>query len=314
MSAHLAPLSATAWEAHTPAAVADAFLAETRPALEARLAEECELLGRPLGRLADVLAVAIGTDGRGGARWRPLLVLAAAFAPHGARAGGAALDAAVAVELTHTASLVLDDLPCMDDASMRRGLPATHQLVGSAGAILLSVGLLSRAVELLGREPRCGGALCAEWGRAVGLAGMAGGQAMDVKAPPAGLRGAERRLHRAKSAALPAFALSAGARIGGASERARAGLEAFGRGLGWAYQLLDDAEDRDEDARLGRAPAGARPVARSARLLRSALHRLAQLDDLDEGGLEILTGLAARVVPERAAAARHATGAADGSA
>lgn len=275
----------------------DGYLAENRRRLEDRLADECGSLGRQIGPLADVLAHAVGTEGRGGARWRPLLVLAAAAAQRGVR--GDALDVAVAVELTHTASLVLDDLPCMDDAELRRGRPATHRLIGSAGAILLSVGLLSRAAELLGRQPRCGGALAEEWGRTVGLDGMAGGQAMDVAASGT-LRGAKRRLHRAKSAALPAFALAAGARTAGAGDAGRAGLEAFGRGLGWAYQLLDDDEDRAEDARQGRASVGPRPVSQSARIMQRAYRRLFQVPGLTESGLEILIGLAGRVVPEPA--------------
>jgi geranylgeranyl pyrophosphate synthase len=236
-------------------------------------------------------------------------VLAAAAAHRGVR--GDALDVAVAVELTHTASLVLDDLPCMDDADLRRGRAATHRLVGSAGAILLSVGLLARAAELLGRQPLCGGALSEEWGRTVGLDGMAGGQAMDVAASGR-LRGAERRLHRSKSAALPAFALSAGARTAGAGDAARAGLEAFGRGLGWAYQLLDDDEDRDEDARQGRAAVGPRPISQSARIMQRAYRRLFQVPGLSDAGLEILVGLAGRVVPVPAARCREAEGASEG--
>ncbi len=273
----------------------DHFLDRNRSRLEARLASECEDLGSGLSALGEVLGRAVGTDGRGGGRWRPLLTLAAAETCGGPADG--ALDAAVAVELTHTASLVLDDLPCMDDAATRRGDLATHRLVGSAGAILLSVGLLSRAVELLGRQPGYGGTLAAEWGSTVGLAGMAGGQAMDVSASTA-LRGAKRRLHRTKSSALPALALSAGARSAGASEATCAGLAAVGRGLGWAYQLRDDADDRAEDLRLGRAAGDWRPLSRSARIMRMTLRRLSRVPGLGDEGRDILAGLAVRVVPD----------------
>lgn len=298
-----APRPADAWRARPPGAL-ERFVGEHFAPLEQRLAEECSAIGAPLGALAEVLAQAVGTSGRGGARWRPLLVLGAA-SPRAARGG--ALDVAVAVELTHTASLVLDDLPCMDDAALRRGQPATHRLVGTAGAILLSVGLLARAVELLGRQPGCGGALGEAWGRTVGLAGMAGGQAMDVAAAGR-LRGAPRRLHRAKSSALPAFALAAGARLAGATDATRLGLEAFGRGLGWAYQLRDDVEDRAEDARQGRAPGGAQPLSQSARILRQARRRLRETPGLADDTREILLGLAARIVPEPASPHRAGAG------
>ncbi len=269
------------------------FFAENLAGLEHRLGDECTELARAFPALAEVLGRAVGTRGRGGARWRPLLTHAAAEACGAAR--GCALDVAIAVELTHTASLVLDDLPCMDDSATRRGQPATHRLVGSAGAILISVGLLGRAVELLGREPHVGGMLSCAWGRMVGLSGMAGGQAMDVsrRGP---LRGAERRLHRAKSSALPGFALWAGAATARASERSQEALAAFGRGLGWAYQILDDVADVGEDASQGHAP-GAMPCASlSARIVRAAQRRLHGLSELNEDGLEILSSLAARVV------------------
>ncbi len=278
-------------------ALLDGFVDENLELLETRLAEVCSELGRAFDGLPAVLARAIGTEGRGGRRWRPLLTLAASEA-FGTRRG-AALDVAVAVELTHTASLVLDDLPCMDDSPLRRGQPATHRLVGSAGAILLSVGLLSRTVELLGAQGRHGGRLASDWGKTVGLQGMSGGQAMDVAATGR-LAGAARRLHREKSTALPAFALASGARVAGADDATCAGLDAFGRSLGWAYQLLDDAEDLEEDSRNGRARGGDRPRAQSHRIMRRAYRRLRALPGLDGEGADVLTGLAGRVVlPEQ---------------
>ncbi len=280
-----------------PANALRALLDRHRAPLETRLADECQRLGDCLDGLSEVLGRAVGTQGRGGGRWRPLLTLTAAEAC-GARAGQA-MDAAVAVELTHTASLVLDDLPCMDDATTRRGLPATHRLVGSAGAILVSVGLLSRAVELLGSHPECGGALSADWGRTVGLAGMAGGQAVDVAARRP-LSPRDRRLHRAKSAALPAFAMVAGARVAGAADRVCTGLEAFGRGVGWAHQLLDDAADLEEDRRLGRATSDRDPCAHSQRIMRQAHRRLDAIPKLDRNGRVALSALAEHVIEQAA--------------
>ena len=278
----------------------DAFIERHSARLENRLARVSADLGSGVGGLPDVIARAVGTDGRGGRRWRPLLTLAAAEATGAAgESEEAVLDVAVAVELTHTASLVLDDMPCMDDSASRRGEPATHRLVGSAGAILLSVGMLARAVELLGGHDRAGGSVCEQWGRAIGLHGMAGGQAMDVTAKGP-LRGSARRLHRAKSSLLPAFALASGAKAAGADAGTCAGLDSFGRSLGWAYQLLDDVEDLEEDARLGRATSGLHPLALSRRIMRRAYRRLRRQPGLDEGGREILIGLAGRVVMSEA--------------
>jgi len=129
----------------------------------------------------------------------------------------------------------------------------------------------------------------------VGLRGMAGGQAVDVSAKGSP-RGAARRLHREKSTALPAFALLCGAAAAGAPAPSREGLEAFGRGLGWAYQLRDDACDLEEDGRLGRASATRHPLARSLRLLRGACRRLGTVPGLHPEGVEVLTGLARRIV------------------
>jgi len=288
---------ATTWAGATVEQPLSGFLDRAMGPLKRHLRDSCAGLGAHLDRFQDVVDTAVGTVVRGGSRWRPLLTLAAAEACGGCRDD--ALDAAVAVELTHTASLVLDDLPCMDDSAQRRGRPATHRLVGPAGAILLSVGLLARSSELLARDRERGGELCGDWGRTVGLLGMAGGQAVDV-ASPGKVVGAARRLHREKSAALPAFALVAGARTARAPEPVRTELRAFGRGLGWAYQLLDDLQDRREDGFHGRAPGGRRPLHQSRRIMNQAYERLRGVPGLEPEGVEIMVALAGRVViPER---------------
>ncbi|HEX8275739.1 MAG TPA: polyprenyl synthetase family protein [Longimicrobiaceae bacterium] len=271
--------------------VAD-FAARWLPPLEAELERATAGLGDELGGLQAAVDRAVGTRGAGGRRWRPLLVLAAAGAC-GADPAEAA-GAAAAAELTHAASLALDDLPCMDDDATRRGLPSTHRLVGSAGAILVAVGLLGRSAELLAAAPRGAAGLCAEWGRCFGLRGMSGGQAADL----AGLRrGAARRLLREKTTALSGFAPAAGARVAGADAEVRDSLAAFGRGVGWAYQLADDAEDARADAAAGRAAAGRAPLKQAARLLRLSEARLRRTPGLSSEGTELLASLARAVVP-----------------
>jgi farnesyl diphosphate synthase len=285
-------------QASPPDAV-QAFAARHLPAIEDGLRRSLAELDPDLGPIRQATRAAVGIGCPGGSRWRPLLTLAGARAANVDLAD--ALDAAVAVELTHTASLVLDDLPCMDDSALRRGSPATHRLVGPSGAILIALGLLARATELLARAPHDPAALCAVWGRTVGLAGMSGGQAVDlgqeVAGPP---KGAARRLHRQKTTALAAFALSAGARAGGAPARTTAALDRFGRALGWAYQLADDAADAEEDRLIGRATGRRAPRRAGARLLRGAERMLTESGGLTPAGLALLIAAGRMIVPETA--------------
>src|SRR5688500_9794468 len=122
----------------------------------------------------------------GGKRLRPILCLAAAEAVGGDRS--LALPAACAIELIHTYSLIHDDLPAMDNDTLRRGRPTLHVVVGEAMAILAGDGLLTEAFALLARAPetnhpavvarklRVAGVVAA----AAGATGMVGGQALDL--------------------------------------------------------------------------------------------------------------------------------------
>ncbi|MEO7335911.1 MAG: polyprenyl synthetase family protein, partial [Caldimonas sp.] len=116
----------------------------------------------------------------GGKRVRPLLVLAAAQAVHGAR--DAAMRAACAVELIHAYSLVHDDMPCMDNDVLRRGKPTVHVQFGQAQAMLAGDAMQALAFEVLtpGENADMPAALqarlCSLLARSAGHAGMAGGQ------------------------------------------------------------------------------------------------------------------------------------------
>ncbi len=252
-----------------------AFAAERLPAVEAGLAQAVAGMTPPAPAYATALRDAVDVGGGQAHRWRPLVILAAADAC-GADPG-AALEIAVAVELTHTASLVLDDLPCMDDAPLRRGRLSTHRQVGEAGAILLAVGLLGRAVEWLGRAPAGNAALAQAWGEAVGLPGMAGGQAMDLEHRAGrSLAGAPRRLYRRKTTALAAFSALSGGIVAEAPPAQLAALARYGDNLGWAYQLRDDAADLAEDgAAADGVELAGRKRARMARRATRALSRVA---------------------------------------
>lgn len=230
----------------TQDAALKAFTAAHLPMIEAAVARACKDLLPLAPEHEAALADALDVGGGQAHRWRPLVLLCATDACGGTPAQ--AVDVGAALELTHTASLVLDDLPCMDDARLRRGRPATHQQVGTAGAILLAVGLLGRAAELIGRAPAGAAMLSRAWGRAVGLAGMSGGQVMDLRVREGQkLTGAARRLYREKTTALAALSAEAGGVLAGAPEACLVALHRYGAALGWAYQLRDDDQDIEED-------------------------------------------------------------------
>jgi len=269
-----------------------AFTASIRPSIDAALSAAAAEVPGPLGPVREAVAAALGVKLKAGRRWRPLLTLATARSMGGEV--DAALDAAIAVELTQTASLVLDDLPCMDDSPERRGVPATHRQLGSSGAILVAIGLLAQAAERLGRS-HDGAALAAGWGEVFGFDGMSGGQAVDI-AMGGDCRGSVRRLYRRKTTALAAFAVEAGARVVGAPPETREELVKFGLDIGWAYQLVDDAHDLEEDRANGRAPGGRQPLRQGQRILRRALHRLDDLDGLAPDGAQLLGDVAREIV------------------
>jgi geranylgeranyl diphosphate synthase, type II len=203
----------------------------------------------------------------GGKRLRPLLVLAAAEAVserHGAGASAAtivALPAACAVELIHTYSLVHDDLPAMDNDTLRRGRPTAHVVFGEGMAILSGDGLLTEAFALLAREPTGGpdgSAAPIDLARrrlralgviadAAGPVGMVGGQAIDLQAAGPGAAPLDtealKDMHNRKTGALIRGCALAGAILAGASPSEESAIDAYGQALGLAFQIVDDILD-----------------------------------------------------------------------
>ena len=122
----------------------------------------------------------------GGKRLRPFLVIETARALGRSDAGP--VRAAAAIECVHAYSLIHDDLPAMDDDDLRRGRPTAHRAFDEATAILAGDALLTLAFEILADPrtrtptPRRARALCAGLARAAGLAGMVGGQMLDIAA------------------------------------------------------------------------------------------------------------------------------------
>lgn len=184
---------------------------------------------------------------QGGKRLRAFLVLEGASL-HGIPPARA-MPAAAAVEALHAYSLVHDDLPCMDDDRLRRGLPTVHVKWDEATAVLAGDALQSLAFELccdpvLGRNRV---ELIAALARASGAEGMVLGQALDIAAETAArpLTLPEiTAMQEAKTGALIGFAATAGARLAGADP---APLAAYARALGLAFQIADDVLDVEGD-------------------------------------------------------------------
>ena len=157
-----------------------------------------------------------------------------------------ALPAACAIEAVHASSLMLDDLPSMDDAPLRRGRPASHRTFGEAITILAAFGLLNEAFGHLARQydPPLAARLVALLGDAVGLDGLVAGQAEDVLATEATISFETlERIHRRKTGVLFSASATAGALTAGGSDTDVAVLTAYAKNLGLAFQVIDDLLD-----------------------------------------------------------------------
>src|SRR3954467_10891686 len=153
------------------------YLGERRAVVEAALARHLDACTGAPATLREAMAWSLLA---GGKRLRPMLALASCEAVGGRVED--AIDAACAVELIHTYSLIHDDLPAMDDDDLRRGLPTCHKQVGEALAILAGDALLTLAFEVLADSypPATAAACCRELARGAGAAGMVGGQVEDL--------------------------------------------------------------------------------------------------------------------------------------
>lgn len=195
----------------------------------------------------------------GGKRLRPILMIAANEA-----VGGdveTVLPAACALEMIHTYSLIHDDLPSMDDDSLRRGKPTNHIVFGEATAILAGDALLTDSFSLIVNEGISSGInpalLCevvADISAAAGSRGMIEGQALDL-----GQGGRDEvtipdveRMHALKTGAMIRVSVTTGAKIGGADKQQLEKLTAYGERVGLAFQIIDDVLDIEGGGELGK--------------------------------------------------------------
>ncbi len=223
----------------------------------------------------------------GGKRLRPILTLATAdavAAREGAdrdRAAALALPVACAVELIHTYSLIHDDLPAMDNDTLRRGRPTLHVVYGDALAILAGDALQAEAFGRLTREPDQRGdagmarrtlRVLADVAAAAGAAGMVGGQTVDLQAagqiaghPLVLDADGLEAMHARKTGALIRASAAGGAVMAGADAALVAAVDRWAADVGLAFQIVDDILDVEGSAQdlgktAGKDAAGDKPT------------------------------------------------------
>jgi len=181
----------------------------------------------------------------GGKRVRPLYVLAVAKS-YGIDLKEA-LTVGAAVEMIHTYSLIHDDLPCMDDDSLRRGMPTNHVVYGEALATLAGDALNTLAFGVISRidvDPAIRVELINMLSVAAGAEGMVGGQILDIEGEKRNLAIEElENVHVNKTGALLRYSIEAGAVLAGATDEERAALVDYGHHIGLAFQIQDDILD-----------------------------------------------------------------------
>lgn len=183
----------------------------------------------------------------GGKRLRPYLTFIASLL--GGASDEQAMRLSCAIEFIHTSSIILDDLPAMDDADLRRNRPALHLVFGEDAALLVTVALLNQAYALFAGSVRWDERaerlqeLINEAARQIGCAGMIAGQAAELLY--SGMRADDSILssRELKTTALMRLMMVAGGIVAGASVADRTALTTFGECLGKAYQIYDDLAD-----------------------------------------------------------------------
>jgi len=225
-----------------------AYLQRNRELVDRLLDEYCPPVTEEPRSLHEAMRYSLMASGK---RIRPILCLAAyefcagetASLPDGVKKAMAAL------EMVHTYSLIHDDLPCMDDDDLRRGVPTCHKKFGEALAVLAGDALHVVAFELMAQTGSVQAVL--ELTTAVGTSGMLGGQVADIEAEERQVSRAEVvNIHTRKTGALIRGSVRIGALLANASDRELSRLTSYGEKIGLAFQIIDDILDIEGDQRI----------------------------------------------------------------
>lgn len=202
----------------------------------------------------------------GGKRLRPILMIASNEAFGGKEE--MVLPIACAIEMIHTYSLIHDDLPCMDDDSLRRGIATNHNVYGEAVAVLAGDALLTDAFNIMVREglssglrPKILTEVVGDISHAAGSKGMIKGQSIDLALEGTTLVlegtkdvsvGQVEKMHSLKTGALIEVSITVGAKIGGANDKQIKKLITYAKALGLAFQIVDDILDIEGGKGIGK--------------------------------------------------------------
>jgi geranylgeranyl diphosphate synthase type II len=224
----------------------DQHVALLRDEVNARLDLILQFLPAQPTRLCSAMRYSLLGSGK---RVRPILCILVSEAA-GGRGRAFALDAGCAIELVHAASLILDDLPCMDAATTRRGRPATYKKFGDATAILASIGLLNRAYEVIAEHSSTDDAIRTAAIRAlataVGTDGLVAGQEIDLNERSAFTDTSRvEGLNWLKTGVLFSAAAEIGAIAAELEPDAIRAVKRFSRHVGVAFQTADDLIDQE---------------------------------------------------------------------
>jgi geranylgeranyl diphosphate synthase, type II len=218
------------------------LIGDLRAQTEARLAELTPGGPAPV-RLGDAMRYSLLAPAK-----RARAVLTQLTALHWGAPPERALSGAVALEMIHASSLILDDLPSMDDATLRRGRATCHRVYGEDTSILAAIALMNRAFEVVATDhtidPLVRVRIVAILARAVGPDGLSGGQEGDLHTDVDNATVATVEwIHARKTGALFAAAAAIGSLVAGVDDDNVSRMEEFGMRLGLAFQAYDDLLD-----------------------------------------------------------------------
>ncbi|MGH7889522.1 MAG: polyprenyl synthetase family protein, partial [Thermodesulfobacteriota bacterium] len=232
------------------------YISDRKKFIDQKLSEIVPVHAKSPSSLEESMRYSLLASGK---RLRPILCLAA-----GEAVGGTVemvISTACAIEMIHTYSLIHDDLPSMDDDSLRRGVPTNHSVFGEALAILAGDALLTDAFLVIASEGISNGLspslvveIIQDVANAAGSRGMVKGQALDLA-----LEGKEKidpglieKLHSLKTGALIEASVLSGGRLGGANEEQLFKLSKYAKCIGLSFQIIDDVLNIEGGTEIGK--------------------------------------------------------------